>query len=47
MLLGGAPSVGRTLAVDLRFPNPKPLRREFLELIWRGEEEGGEEGKGE
>jgi hypothetical protein len=25
------------LAVDLRFPNPKPLRREFMELI-RNEE---------
>lgn len=22
------------LAVDLRFPKPKPLRREFIELIW-------------
>jgi hypothetical protein len=24
------------LAVDLRFPNPKPFRREFIELIWGG-----------
>jgi hypothetical protein len=31
------------LAVDLRFPKPKPLRREFIELIWK--ERGGRGGK--
>lgn len=31
------------LAVDLRFPNPKLFRREFLELIWKKE---GKRGKG-
>jgi hypothetical protein len=38
------------LAVDLRFPKPKPLRREFIEFIWKGGEGSGrekaEEGKG-
>lgn len=29
----GRPSGVWMLAVDLRFPNPKPLRREFIELI--------------
>jgi len=40
------------LAVDLRFPKPKPLRREFIEFIWkrRGgkrerESRGGEGGR--
>jgi hypothetical protein len=44
------------LAVDLRFPNPKPLKREFIELIWKEREEeevdksqrrtrGGEKGR--
>ncbi len=31
------------LAVDLRFPNPKLFRREFIELIWKEEKVGGEE----
>jgi hypothetical protein len=38
------------LAVDLRFPKPKPLRRYFIELIWKGGvgsgREKAEEGKG-
>jgi hypothetical protein len=35
------------LLADLRFPNPKPLRREFIELIWKRRREGGEEREGE
>lgn len=34
----GTPSAVWILAADLRFPKPKPLRREFIELIrkrWR------------
>lgn len=33
------------LAADLRFPKPKLLRREFIELIGN-EEEGGKGGRG-
>jgi len=32
------------LAADLRFPNPKPLRREFIELIWKSERGKGQNG---
>jgi hypothetical protein len=32
------------LAVDLRFPKPKPLRREFIEFIWK--KRGGKRKRG-
>jgi hypothetical protein len=34
------------LLADLRFPNPKPLRREFIELIWKRREREGRGGGG-
>lgn len=46
--MGRTPSVVWMLAADLRFPNPKPLKREFIELIWntgRGGEDVGSRGR--
>lgn len=33
------------LAADLRFPKPKLLKREFIELIWKEESRGRATGK--
>lgn len=33
------------LAADLRFPKPKLLKREFIELIWKEERRGRATGK--
>lgn len=33
------------LAADLRFPKPKLLKREFIELIWKEESRGEDDGE--